>query len=86
VLRQILLGNFPNTKHVRLYFGNAGRPLTGASIGIKVINSSQKFIIILVIIIILLYSPLERCLIMSKIMIMSKKIWMLDKGVGFTKC
>ena len=59
--------------------------MTGAPIVIKVINSSQKFIIILVIISILLYSPLERCLIMSKIMIMSKRIRIIDKGVGFLK-
>jgi len=34
---------------------------------------------------VILYSPLERCLIMSKIMIMSKRIRILDKGVGFLK-
>jgi len=60
--------------------------LTGASIDIKVMNPTQKFIIILVILIILLYTPLERCLIMGKIRVMSKKIRILDKGVGFPKC
>ena len=70
-----------NARHVKLYFGNAGRPLTGASIVIKVMNPSQKFIIILVFILILFYSQLERCLILSKNIRMSDK-----KGVGFPKC
>ncbi len=71
--------------YVILYFENMERPLTGASIGIKVKDPSQKFIVILVISTMLLYNPLERCLIMSKIMIMGSRIKILDKGVGFPK-